>query len=323
MEGDGLFMSGAPRSVSRSASKRWWRWGRRLLACAFFAVVAWLLFEQARTIAWNEVAEALRRRPREDLIRAAAFAGASYALYSCFDLLGRHVTGHGLATRQVMTVNFISYAFNLNLGALVGGVAFRYRLYSRLGLDAGTITRILTLTMVSNWIGYLLLAGLVFWRRPLALPAAWKLDAFGLQALGLVLLATVAAYLLGCAFFPGRGWRIRGVALLLPPLRLALLQLIMSSFNWLLIGATLFTLLERKIDFVSVLGTLCVAAIAGVLAHVPAGIGVLEAVFVALLSQRLPVAELLAALLAYRGLYYLVPLAVAALAYLLMEARTR
>ena len=35
-----------------------------------------------------------------------------------------------------MTVTFVSYVFNLNLGSLVGGVAFRYRLYSRLGNHA-------------------------------------------------------------------------------------------------------------------------------------------------------------------------------------------
>jgi uncharacterized membrane protein YbhN (UPF0104 family) len=70
-----------------------------------------------------------------------------------------------------------------------------------------------------------------------------------------------------------------------------------------------------------VLATLLVAAIAGVLTHVPAGLGVLEAVFVALLSTRMPATELLAALLAYRGIYYLAPLAIAAVVYLVLEAR--
>jgi len=41
--------------------------------------------------------------------------------------LGRHLTRHRLGTGTVMGVTFISYAFNLNLGSLVGGVAFRYR----------------------------------------------------------------------------------------------------------------------------------------------------------------------------------------------------
>ena len=52
-------------------------------------------------------------------------------------------------------------------------------------------------------------------------------------------------------------------------------------------------------------------AIAGVITHVPAGLGVLEAVFIALLSHQLGRNELLAALILYRFLYYLAPLLLA------------
>jgi hypothetical protein len=100
---------------------------------------------------------------------------------------------------------------------------------------------------------------------------------------------------------------------------MALLQLSMSSANWLLIAGVMFTLLEQKIAYPAVLGVLLVAAIAGVITHVPAGLGVLEAVFLALLSHHLSKTELLAALLTYRAIYYLVPLACATLLYLLME----
>jgi len=58
-----------------------------------------------------------------------------------------------------------------------------------------------------------------------------------------------------------------------------------------------------------------------VITHVPAGLGVLEAVFVALLGGQASQAELIAALLAYRALYYLVPLGVAALVLFRLEAR--
>ncbi|MET0542138.1 MAG: UPF0104 family protein, partial [Variovorax sp.] len=60
-----------------------------------------------------------------------------------------------------------------------------------------------------------------------------------------------------------------------------------------------------------------------VITHVPAGLGVLEAVFVALLSHRLPQGEILAGLIGYRALYYLAPLAIATVAYVVMEVRAR
>ena len=315
--------STAGRSGHGIASRPWWPWTKRALTFAFFAAVAYLLFTQARAVEWGDVYAALRRRPVEGLLLAAACAAGSYMLYSCFDLLGRYITGHSVSAPRVMTINFISYAFNLNMGALVGGVAFRYRLYSRFGLDAAVTTRVVAMSMLTNWLGYLLLAGLAFLIAPIAPPPDWKLDTFGLRVLGAVLLALSLAYLLLCTFARRRTWTVRGHEITLPSLRLALLQLLMSSVNWLLIAATVFTLLEQKIAFLSVLGVLLVAAVAGVITHVPAGLGVLELVFVVLLSHQLPRSELLAALVAYRAIYYLAPLAAATLVYLALEMHAR
>jgi uncharacterized membrane protein YbhN (UPF0104 family) len=179
------------------------------------------------------------------------------------------------------------------------------------------------MSMLTNWLGYLLLGGLVFWWAPLALPPGWKLGTTGLQILGFALFATVAVYMLLCAFARRRIWVLRGHEVILPSMRMALLQLLMSSANWLLIAGTVFLLLQQKIDFPTVLGVLLIGAIAGVITHVPAGLGVLEVVFVALLSHRLHRSELLAALLTYRVIYYLAPLAVATVIYLIIEARMK
>lgn len=314
--------AGSRRTGSRDA-RPWWPWTKRILTLIFFAVVGYLLFIQARSIDWTEVFVTLRRRPIGELLFAALTAAASYALYSCFDLLGRHMTGHALNTRQVMTINFVSYAFNLNMGALVGGVAFRYRLYSRLGLDTATTTRVVAMSMLTNWLGYLLLAGLAFLWAPPEPPPDWKLDTGGLRVLGAVLLLATLAYLLLCTFSLRRTWTIRGHEIELPSLRLALLQLGISTFNWLMIAAAVYTLLEHKIAFPTVLAVMLVAAVAGVITHVPAGLGVLETVFVVLLSHQVPRSELLAALLAYRGIYYLLPLALATVIYLVLEVHAR
>jgi uncharacterized membrane protein YbhN (UPF0104 family) len=303
--------------------RAWWPWLKRALTFAFFAAVIGLLVHFARGVEWAEVKQGMLALPRHVLWQAAALCAASHLLYSCFDLLGRRYTGHGLAVPKVMQVNFVSYAFNLNLGSLVGGVAFRYRMYSRLGLPTATITRVLTLSMLTNWLGYLLLAGLAFTLAPLALPPDWKLDSEGLRLLGIALLAIAMTYVLLCFLRGGQGWTVRGHELILPKPRMALVQLAMSSANWMIMGAAVYTLLQGRIPYGDVLAVLLVAAVAGVITHVPAGLGVLEAVFVTLLSHRLPQSEILAALLGYRALYYIVPLAVAAALYLGLELRAR
>ena len=303
------------------ASKPWWPWAKRILTFGFFALVAYYSIRYARNVDWREVWQTMLDTPRGVLLGAIGLAAASHLLYSSFDQIGRHYTQHGLPWTKVLQVNFISYAFNLNMGSIVGSVAFRYRLYGRLGLDVPTITRVMSLSILTNWLGYLLLGGAVFAIAPLELPPDWKMGSEGLRLLGIGMLAVGIGYLLACFLSKKRSVSIRGHELLLPPPKMALVQVAMSVTNWMLMGAIIFTLLQGRIAYPAVLSVLLVAAVAGVITHVPAGLGVLEAVFIALLSHRVPEGHLLAALLTYRAIYYIGPLLLAAALYLLFEAR--
>jgi uncharacterized membrane protein YbhN (UPF0104 family) len=301
----------------------WQRWLKRVGGTVFFCGVAFLLVREARGVAWHEVLVAAQAYTGPQLLSAAGLAAASLTLYSCFDLLGRRYTGHHLGAAPVMAVTMISYVFNLNLGPLVGALALRFRLYSRLGLAYGVIARVASLSMLTNWLGYALLAGAVFALHPPALPHDWPFSARGWPYLGAGLLALGVAYLLFSAFSRQRCFTLRGHELLLPSPGLAAMQCAMGAANWLLMSGILFLLLPGAAPFSTVVGVLLVAAVAGALAHIPAGLGVLEAVFVTLLSGYAGKTELLAALVVYRLVYYLAPLSLAALAYVAAEALTR
>ncbi|WP_431099150.1 lysylphosphatidylglycerol synthase domain-containing protein [Polaromonas aquatica] len=318
----GRVRSGKPQPAAPKR-KAWWPWLKHGATAAFFLLIATLLVSQARNIEWSQVLTALEDYPLTAAWGAVVLSAASFTLYSTFDLLGRHYTRHALRAPAVMALTFVSYAFNLNLGSLVGGVAFRYRLYTRLGLRYGAITRIMSLSMLTNWMGYLLLAGGVFALQPPTLPADWPITTDSLRLIGAVLLAVVVAYLGICGFSRQRTLRLRGHEVVLPSARLAALQLLMGAGNWLIMSGIIFILLQYRIEFSAVVSVLLLAAIAGVITHVPAGLGVLEAVFVALLSHEMPQYELLAALVAYRVIYYLVPLAIAVVTYLVMEAHAK
>jgi uncharacterized membrane protein YbhN (UPF0104 family) len=300
-----------------------WPWIKRALGVAFLAVVAFLLVRYARTVDWAEVRNSVQELPRDVLLKALGLAVISHVVYSLMDLVGRHYTGHRIPKRKVMQVSFVCYSFNLNLGSLVGGIGLRYRLYSRLGLRYGNITRIITLSMITNWIGYILLAGLVFTIFPLQLPPTWRLDSEELRLLGVGLLAFAIGYLGLCAFSRVRCWNVRGHDIDLPTLRLALAQLAISCTHWTTMAAVPWMLLQGQVEYPTALAVLLIAAIAGVILHIPAGLGVTEAVFIALLSHRVPEHQLLGALLAYRALFYLTPLVAGALLYLKVEMRTR
>jgi len=202
-------------------------------------------------------------------------------------------------------------------------VALRYRLYGRLGLDTATITKILTLGLLTNWMGYMLLAGTVFALRLVKLPDSWAVGVTGLQMIGLLLLGIALAYLLACAFAKRRTWQVREHEITLPSLRLALCQVMLGASNWALMAALIYWLLPDDLFYPSVLGILLISCVAGVVAHIPAGLGVLEAVFLALLHGQLGQGTLVAALLGYRTLYYLIPLLLAVITYLVLEKRAR
>ncbi|HEY4541259.1 MAG TPA: lysylphosphatidylglycerol synthase domain-containing protein [Noviherbaspirillum sp.] len=306
-----------------SAWSRAWPLIKRVLTVGFLGLVLTLLVIQMREVDWNEVSTSLQRYGVPALLLALALAAASHVLYGLFDQIGRAYTGHRLPRLRVAAIAFVSYAFNLNMGALVGGVGFRYRLYSRYGLDGAAITRVMGLSIAANWLGYCVVAGTVFALGVVKLPPGWDVGSTGLRWIGCALLAAALAYLAACGFSTRRAWTVRGHEIALPTLRMALLQMLISSLNWMLIGALVYLLLHREVAYSTVLAVFLISAIAGVITHVPAGLGVIELVFISLLGHALPRSELIAALLAYRAVYYLLPLAVALLVYLRLEAATR
>lgn len=302
---------------------RWQTWGKRLFTGVFLVLIPVLLYLLARNLDWNEVRHSLLAYKPGTLLIGLALALCSYLVFASYDLLARAYTGHSLPARQVLPVAFVCYAFNLNFTTWVGGVALRYRLYGRLGLDTATITRILTLGLLTNWTGYMLLAGTVFALRLVELPSDWAVGAAGLQLIGVLLLAIAVGYVLACGFAKKRTWRWRAHEITLPSLRLALCQIALGASNWALMALLIFWLLPGEAFYPSILGIFLISCVAGVVAHIPAGLGVLEAVFLALLHGQIGQGTLVAALLGYRSLYYLIPLLLALVTYLVLEKRAK
>jgi uncharacterized membrane protein YbhN (UPF0104 family) len=295
---------------------------KRLLTVAFFVLIAVMLYFFAKGLDWKEVWHALKAFKPSALLLASAFTLASYMVYSAFDLVGKVYARHDLPARQILPVTFVCYAFNLNLGSWVGGIALRYRLYSRLGLSNGKITQVLSMSLLTNWFGYILLAGPIF-LLGLQLPENWSLGSGALRAIGAALVAVSLAYLLACRFSRKRTWQIRRFKISLPSLRLAAIQGALGALNWALMALVVYALLPDKAAFTTVLCVLLISSIAGVITHIPAGLGVLEAVFIAMLQHELSKGSILAALIGYRAIYFLVPLLVASVVYLMLEAAAK
>jgi uncharacterized membrane protein YbhN (UPF0104 family) len=316
-------MRAKPHSAIWNWTRAHWKIIKRVLLWAFILALVWFLVMLARDVDWDEVMAALRATKGSVLLTASGWALLSYALYSLYDILGKAYTGSALSNWKVIMVCAISYAFNLSLGSFVGGVGFRYRLYAKLGLRPGEITRILGLSLATNWIGYCWIAGAVFASGMLKMPAGWEVGTGAMQVIGVVMVAVGAGYIALCGVSRRRAWTLLGHEIEFPSLRLAVLQCLLAVLSWASIGGILWMLLERQVGYMMVLGVFLLSAIAGALAHIPGGIGVIEAVFVGMLAPRIPASTLIGALVVYRAIYYLAPLLAATVAYLALEAGVR
>jgi uncharacterized membrane protein YbhN (UPF0104 family) len=296
---------------------------KKAATIAIVAVAIFLVVRGARRIDWADVLGALRNYDLATLALAFALVIPGQLACACFDLIGRHATGHRISVPRVMLISLTGYNFSLSLGALIGGLAFRYRLYVPYGLAPMKIAQIIGLSVLTNWSGYVLLAGLVLAFEPPDLPSDWGPESTVLRSLGIGLLVMSAAYLILCAARGGIRVRWKGSEFRLPTMRVAAFQFALSIVSWSVIGALIAWLLPGEVGWLTVMPILMISAIAGVWSHIPGGLGIIEVVFVTLLGHLVDRGELLAALLVFRVLYYLAPFLLALAAYAWLETTAR
>jgi uncharacterized membrane protein YbhN (UPF0104 family) len=132
-------------------------------------------------------------------------------------------------------------------------------------------------------------------------------------------LLLVAGIYIGACLFSKRSWQIRDHKIVLPKFHIVVMQACLAMINWSLMALLVFVLLPEKVTYMTVLGVLLISGMAGVITHIPAGLGVLEAVFVAMLQHQFSTGVILAAIIGYRLVYFLIPLGAAGIVYFLLE----
>lgn len=292
---------------------------KKLLSLLFFIAVAFLLVNKAQSLEWQKIWQAFVSTSPVAIATSLILGLACYSAYAGYDLIGRYVLGLRCSPVKVWMAAWISYAVNLNFGAIIGSIAFRYRLYSRLGVAPADVTRIIGISVFSNWLGYLLLAAGLFLSGIFKPPSSWIIGQFGLQLLGACFLLVVVTYIGLCLFSSRREYCIRGFTLVLPSWQVVLWQFFTALVHWTLMAAVMMQFFAGQVDFGTVYVVLLVSCIAGAVSHVPGGLGVIEFVFIAMLGGQLDSSAIVAALFAYRSVFYVFPLLLALPLYLCFE----
>jgi uncharacterized membrane protein YbhN (UPF0104 family) len=293
------------------------------LSVVILSIAAVTLFTLFREIQFGAVVAALRAQSPRRLSIATGFVIAGYAMLSCYDVFAlRAIDRPAVPYRVAAFASFASYTIGHNFGATVftSGV-IRYRIYSVWGLSVGDIARIAFITGLTYWLGNSLVLGGGFAYAPEAASAIDHLPPLFNRLIGTAGIAAIAVYLIWLA----RRRRVIGRAnwrVVLPTPRGTLVQLAIGALDLTFVALAMYALLPPTpaIGVVHLVVVFVAAMLIGVLSYAPGSLGVIEAaMFIAL--PQFGREDLLAALVTFRVLYFIVPLLISALLLGLREFR--
>jgi phosphatidylglycerol lysyltransferase len=286
-----------------------------LFVVALFAVALRVLQGTLAHYDYHAVIRYVSSLPADQVVLAVILTLLGYLVMTGYDTLAFRYIRHPLPYFKIALASFIGYAFNNNVGlsGLVGG-SLRYRLYNAWRLGAVEIAKVIAFCTITFWLGFIILGGIFFIASPPAVPPTLHVPFDSVRILGIVLLLPALAYMAWIAF-RREPLRVRQWEFELPSPGLFFSQVAISSLDWVLAAAVLYILLPDSLPltFVHFLGIFLLAQIAGVASNVPGGLGIFEAISLIFLAPFYPAGAILGALVAFRAIYYLLPLGVAAI----------
>src|SRR6478736_5151468 len=206
--------------------------------------------------------------------------------------------------------SFTSYSIGHNIGATVfTGGAIRFRIYSDYGLNAIDVAKICFLSGLTFWLGNLFVLGFGMAWHPWAASAMDLLPPAVNRLIALGCLAGIAAYFVWLVSGKNRrelgqnGWKV-----VLPSARLTLLQMLIGVVDLTFCALAMYLLVpvEPHIDFVSLAVVFILATLLGFASHAPGSLGVFDAAMLVALPE-FGREQLLATLVVFRILYFLIP----------------
>ncbi len=323
-DGDGAF---GPRSQGGCKAQREIGGGlvpRRwtaVVAVAGVGLAAFLLYRTLSRYSLDQIVAAVTAIPVTRLIAAGGFAAASYLCLTGFDWLALRYAGRPLPYRKAALASFTSLSLGHNIGfAALSSGAVRYRFYSRWGLSAEEVAKVIVFCGATVGLGLMVLAGIALLCSPQLAQEVTGLTRATLTGLGTAFIGLGAAYLVVAASVR-RPLNLYKWTFEMPSLRLALGQIVIGPINFALVAACLYQAIAAvaQVGYFGAASVYVIANITALISHVPGGLGVIESVVAFLLPQ----ADIMGALVVFRFVYFLLPLAVGASVFVMTELAWR
>lgn len=303
------------------SERTWTATAKRAFKILFFpavvALAAYLIWRITRQYELDEVLAAIGAIPPARLALALGFAALSYLCLTGFDWLAVRYVGRPLPWRKCALASFtaLSIGHNIGIAALSSG-AIRYRFYSRWGLSGSEIVKVIVFCAMTVGLGLMILGGVSLVFAPGLAAEYTRLPRGVVLLAGFVCLGVSAAYLVA-SIFDWRPVRVRKYSVSVPPFHLALGQAVVGTLNFAFVAACLYQGIAavQDVGYPAVAASYVIANVAGMLSHVPGGLGVIESVLLFLMGGG----QVIGAVLVFRIVYYFVPLVFGASAFVLIE----
>jgi phosphatidylglycerol lysyltransferase len=298
-----------------TTSGRITKWIGPVAILAVLAAAGWVLHNELRVVHYRDLIHEFGKVPRTRIVESLLLALAAHAVLPGYDFIALRATGKPIATHRIVFSAFIAYSLSQTLGfPLLTGGSVRYRFWSAWGLDASEIATAMSYVAATFTIGMLLVVGAVLVAEPAGTAELLRLPIPSLWPVGVACLMLVAVYL-ARSLMQRRPLAWRGFVLPVPPFRVAVVQLLVATLDWALAAGVLYVLLPpgHQLSYPMVLGGFMIAQFAGIVSHVPGGLGVFEGLVVLMLRPYLDAGPVLSALLMFRVIYYLLPFAIGGL----------
>jgi glycosyltransferase 2 family protein len=300
---------------------------RRLLPLVWISIAglaAWVLFERIQEIDFAEVARDLSTVPLPIIIAALFCAAGVYTTVGLYEGIAVRLASDRSLRWQAFRTAVIANPLGRAIGvAMVSGGALRYRMYAPEGLSLKQIGAVILLVAMPYVFGVGWLIDLSLLLHLKEASRAFQLPFAAVTAFAVLGLAKDIGWL---AFVATRTAPItlRGQSIRLPSLRDALVQIAFGLVQISLMTTILYLFMppELNMTWPAFVAVYCIAFVAGQVSNVPAGLGVLEAALF-LMLPHVPPGKLVGAVLAYRGVYELIPLGVALVMLLIYETTNK
>ncbi len=299
----------------------WKRYIWPVVGLGAVAFSVWLLYNELRGISLEDVGDGLAAIPLGAWLLAMASSMVAYAALAGYDHIALSHLGKKISFGFITACSFTTYALSHNIGgSVLSGAVIRYRAYATKGLTGQEVGILVALCSFTFVLGALLLGALLLIFEPEVLDRF--VDVLPISAsrtTGAVILALVGLYVFG-SWLGLKPLRLGGLQIHYPRLPIVARQLIIGPIELMAAAAIIYFALPAAGNpgYFVVLGVFVISFSVALLSHAPGGLGVLEVVFLAGLSDMDPVA-VLAALLVFRLLYLIIPLILALVMVLVFE----